>query len=102
GHHHVGNIGVLGADKDGSEWYQVAIGGAQGNTAAIGKIIGPSFSALQMPEVIDRILQVYVRERAEDERFVDTAQRLGIAPFKEHVYATPISAGELVGEDHYA
>ena len=102
GHHHVGSIGVLGVDKDGSEWYQVSIGGAQGNNAAIGKIIGPSFSALQMPEVIDRLLQVYVRERVEQERFVDTAQRLGVAPFKEHVYATPIKAGELVGEDHYA
>ncbi len=102
GHHHVGNIGVLGVDKDGSEWYQVSLGGAQGNHPAIGKIIGPSFSALQMPEVIDRLLQVYVRERTEDERFIDTAQRLGVAPFKEHVYATPIKAGELVGEDHYA
>jgi sulfite reductase (NADPH) hemoprotein beta-component len=102
GHHHVGSIGVLGVDKDGSEWYQVSIGGAQGNNSAIGKIIGPSFSALQMPEVIDRLLQVYVRERTEEERFVDTAQRLGIAPFKEHVYATPIKAGQLVGEDHYA
>jgi sulfite reductase (NADPH) hemoprotein beta-component len=102
GHHHVGSIGVLGVDKDGSEWYQVSIGGAQGNAPAIGKIIGPSFSALQMPEVIDRLLQVYVRERFEDEKFVDTAQRLGIAPFKEHVYATPIVAGNTVGEDHYA
>ena len=102
GHHHVGSIGILGVDKDGSEFYQVSIGGAQGNNSAIGKIIGPSFSSLQMPEVIDRLLQVYVRERQEDERFVDTAQRLGIAPFKEHVYATPIKAGNLVGEDHYA
>jgi sulfite reductase (NADPH) hemoprotein beta-component len=102
GHHHVGSIGVLGVDKDGSEWYQVSIGGAQGNNPAIGKIIGPSFSALQMPEVIDRLLQVYVRCRFEGERFVDTAQRLGIAPFKEHVYATPIVAGAPVGEDHYA
>lgn len=102
GHHHVGSIGVLGVDKDGSEWYQVSIGGAQGNAPAIGKIIGPSFSALQMPEVIDRLLQVYVRERFEEELFVDTAQRLGVAPFKEHVYATPIVANNLVGEDHYA
>jgi len=100
GHHHVGSIGVLGVDKDGSEWYQVSIGGAQGNNAAIGKIIGPSFSAGQMPEVIGRLLNVYVQNRFEDERFSDTAQRLGIAPFKEHVYATPIAAGELVGEDH--
>ncbi|MBB3223131.1 nitrite/sulfite reductase [Pseudoduganella umbonata] len=103
GHHHVGNIGVLGVDKDGSEWYQVSIGGAQGNATAIGKIIGPSFSAHQMPEVIDRLLQVYLRERTPDEKFVDTVQRLGIAPFKEHVYATPINEpGRLVGEDEYA
>ncbi|GGY57774.1 nitrite/sulfite reductase [Pseudoduganella albidiflava] len=103
GHHHVGNIGVLGVDKDGSEWYQVSIGGAQGNATAIGKIIGPSFSAHQMPEVIDRLLRVYLRERTPDEKFVDTVQRIGIAPFKEHVYATPINEpGRLVGEDEYA
>jgi sulfite reductase (NADPH) hemoprotein beta-component len=102
GHHHVGSIGILGVDKDGSEWYQVSIGGAQGDQAAIGKIIGPSFSALQMPEVVGRLLEVYVRERFEDERFIDTVARVGLAPFKEHVYATPIKAGELVGEDHYA
>jgi sulfite reductase (NADPH) hemoprotein beta-component len=103
GHHHVGHIGVLGVDKDGAEWYQVSIGGAQGNDAAIGKIIGPSFSAPQMPEVVQRLLDVYLRERIEGERFVDVAQRLGVAPFKEHVYATPIMAGELpVGEDQYA
>jgi len=102
GHHHVGNIGVLGVDKDGSEWYQVSIGGAQGNDSSIGKIIGPSFSATQMPEVVGRLLETYVQCRVEGERFVDTVQRLGIAPFKEHVYATPIAAGELTGEDHYA
>ncbi|WP_423707666.1 nitrite/sulfite reductase [Undibacterium sp. WLX3042] len=99
GHHHVGNIGILGVDKDGSEWYQVSIGGAQGNNAAIGKIIGPSFSAGQMPEVIDRIIQVYLRERIDNERFIDTAQRLGIAPFKDFVYATPIKTTEHYGED---
>lgn len=99
GHHHVGNIGILGVDKDGSEWYQVSIGGAQGNQSAIGKIIGPSFSAGQMPEVIDRIVQVYLRDRVNGERFIDTAQRLGIAPFKEYVYATPIKTIEHHGED---
>ncbi|WP_423679723.1 nitrite/sulfite reductase [Undibacterium sp. WLHG33] len=99
GHHHVGNIGILGVDKDGSEWYQVSIGGAQGNNAAIGKIIGPSFSAGQMPEVIDRIIQVYLRERIDNERFIDTAQRLGIGPFKDFVYATPIKTTEHYGED---
>jgi sulfite reductase (NADPH) hemoprotein beta-component len=102
GHHHVGNIGVLGVDKDGSEWYQVSIGGAQGDEAALGKIIGPSFAAAQMPEVIDRLLQVYLRQRFEGERFIDTVQRLGIVPFKEFVYATPIATEELLGEDQYA
>ncbi len=102
GHHHVGSIGVLGVDKDGSEWYQVSIGGSQGNHAAIGKIIGPSFSALQMPEVVDRLLQVYLRERFEDEVFSATVQRIGVAPFKEFVYATPIAeVGRLIGEDEY-
>jgi len=101
GHHHVGNIGILGVDKDGSEWYQVSIGGSQGNQASIGKIIGPSFSAAQMPTVVDRLLQVYVQQRTEDERFIDTVQRLGISPFKEHVYATPIKLDLLKGEDAY-
>ena len=103
GHHHVGNIGILGVDKDGSEWYQVSLGGAQGNDSAIGKIIGPSFSAKQMPEVVGRILEVYVRDRIEDERFIETIRRLGIAPFKEHVYATPIEGAQYQsGEDAYA
>ena len=103
GHHHIGNIGILGVDKDGSEWYQVSIGGSQGNESAIGKIIGPSFSAKQMPEVVARLLEVYVRERIEDERFNDTVHRLGIAPFKDHVYATPIAGGSYqAGEDAYA
>jgi sulfite reductase (NADPH) hemoprotein beta-component len=102
GHHHVGNIGILGVDKDGAEWYQVSLGGAQGNESAIGKIIGPSFSAHQMPIVIERILEVYVRERTEDERFIDTVRRIGVAPFKEYVYATPIKAHHNAGEDAYA
>ncbi|MBC7413313.1 MAG: nitrite/sulfite reductase [Herminiimonas sp.] len=102
GHHHVGNIGILGVDKDGAEWYQVSLGGAQGNHSAIGKIIGPSFSAHQMPTVIERLLQVYVRDRFEDEPFIETVQRLGIAPFKEHVYATPIKNKHVAGEDAHA
>ncbi|WP_019141514.1 nitrite/sulfite reductase [Noviherbaspirillum massiliense] len=102
GHHHIGNIGILGVDKDGSEWYQVSIGGAQGNDSSLGKIIGPSFSAKQMPEVIDRLLQVYVQNRHEGERFIETVRRIGMEPFKQHVYATPIEDGELVGEGAYA
>ncbi len=99
GHHHVGNIGILGVDKDGSEWYQVAIGGAQGNDTSIGKILGPSFAADQMPEVVERIIQVYLRERNGEERFIDTVRRLGIAPFRDHVYGTPIATAYYAGED---
>ncbi len=102
GHHHIGNIGILGVDKDGAEWYQVSLGGAQGNESAVGKIIGPSFSATQVPTVVDRLLQVYVKNRIQGERFIDTVRRIGMEPFKEYVYATPIKDGALVGEDEYA
>lgn len=102
GHNHVGHIGVIGVDKkDGGEWYQVSVGGAQGNDATIGKIIGPSFNFQQMPEVIDRLLQVYMRERIEEELFIDTARRIGMTPFKEYVYATPINAEDTVDKSAY-
>ncbi len=87
GHHHVGHIGILGVDKDGSEWYQVTIGGKQGNDASIGTVIGPSFSAEEMPGVVSRIIDVYIKEREQDELFIETVRRIGIAPFKNHVYA---------------
>ena len=86
GHHHVGHIGILGVDKNGAEWYQVSIGGRQGNNAALGEVIGPSFAAAQMPDVVRRLIDTYVELRHEDERFVDTVERLGIAPFKARVY----------------
>ncbi|RDB43330.1 nitrite/sulfite reductase [Halomonas sp. DQ26W] len=87
GHHHVGNIGILGVDKKGEEWYQISLGGAQGNEASLGKILGPSFSRDKVPEVIDNVLQVYVGERLEGETFVETYRRIGLKPFKERVYA---------------
>ena len=86
GHHHVGHIGILGVDKSGSEWYQVSIGGSQGNDAALGKVIGPSFAASEMPDVIERLIDTYIELRHDEERFVDTVHRLGIDPFKERVY----------------
>jgi len=88
GHHHVGHIGVLGVDKDGSEWYQVTLGGNQGNTASIGKVIGPSFSAEEMPLVIKKIIGVYIEQRDEGEVFIDCFDRIGIEPFKYGVYGT--------------
>jgi sulfite reductase (NADPH) hemoprotein beta-component len=87
GQHHIGNIGVLGVDKNGEEWYQVSIGGAQGERASLGKVIGPSFAAAEMPDVVERLVDVYVERRHEDERFIDTVRRLGLEPFKERVYA---------------
>ena len=87
GHHHIGNIGILGVDKNGSEWYQITLGGAQGKHSALGKVIGPSFSAAEIPDVIERVISTFVRYRESEERFVDTLQRIGLEPFKERVYA---------------
>jgi len=87
GHHHVGHIGILGVDKQGAEWYQVSIGGRQGREAALGQVIGPSFAAADMPGVVTRLIETYLDHRHEDELFVDTVHRLGIAPFKARVYA---------------
>ncbi|WP_347929812.1 nitrite/sulfite reductase [Pseudomonas helvetica] len=86
GHHHIGNIGILGVDKNGSEWYQITLGGSQGKNSALGKVIGPSFSAAEVPQVIERIIATFVRYRESEELFVDTLQRIGLEPFKERVY----------------
>ena len=92
GHHHIGNIGILGVDKNGSEWYQVTLGGAQGKASSLGKVIGPSFSAAQIPQVIERIIGTFVRYRESDELFIDTLQRIGLEPFKERVYPKALEA----------
>jgi sulfite reductase (NADPH) hemoprotein beta-component len=86
GHHHIGNIGILGVDKNGSEWYQITLGGAQGKDSALGKVIGPSFSAAEVPGVIEQIIATFVNYRESEEVFVDTLQRIGLEPFKEQVY----------------
>ena len=86
GHHHVGNIGVLGVDKDGEEWYQITLGGEQGTDAAIGKVIGPSFYADEIPDVITNVINTYVTNRGEDEPFIQAYRRLGVTPFKEAAY----------------
>ena len=86
GHHHVGNIGVLGVDKDGEEWYQITLGGEQGNEASIGKVIGPSFYADEIPDVITNVINTYVAQRNGDEPFVETYRRIGVIPFKEAAY----------------
>jgi len=87
GHHHVGHIGILGVDKKGEEFYQVSLGGNAARDASLGKILGPSFAQDEMADVIEKLIDVYVERRTEDERFIDTYQRIGIDPFKERVYA---------------
>ena len=92
GHHHVGHIGILGVDKSGEEWYQITIGGAAGNDASLGHVIGPSVAKAAVPETIARLLEVYVAQRHPEERFLDTVRRIGVKPFKERVYAAPLAA----------
>lgn len=87
GHHHVGHIGILGVDKKGEEFYQVSLGGNAARDASLGKILGPSFAQDDMADVIEKLIAVYVEQRTEEERFIDTYQRIGIDPFKERVYA---------------
>jgi len=96
GHHHVGHIGILGVDKKGEEWYQITIGGAQGNDASLGKVIGPSFARAEVPDVIAVIIETYIDNRFEDERFIDTARRIGIEAFKSRVYAERESNRKVV------
>ncbi|HKQ29714.1 MAG TPA: nitrite/sulfite reductase, partial [Burkholderiales bacterium] len=86
GHHHVGHIGILGVDKGESEWYQVSIGGAQGNNATLSTVIGPSFAAEEVPDTIEHLIDVYLEQRTQEERFIDTVRRLGVEPFKTRVY----------------
>lgn len=86
GHHHVGNIGILGVDKKGEEFYQVSLGGRSDTEAALGDIMGPSFAQEEIPTVIEKIVGVYEQLRNPGERFIDTYRRVGMQPFKEQVY----------------
>ena len=91
GHHHSGHIGILGVDKDGREWYQVSLGGADGSTlsgpAQPGKVVGPSFSAAEIPDVVEALLDTYRALRNRDEPFIATVRRLGPEPFKQAAHA---------------
>ncbi len=87
GHHHVGHIGILGVDKKGEEFYQVQLGGSASNDASLGDVLGPSFGADDMPAVIQKLVDVYVENRTDEELFIDTYRRIGATPFKERVYA---------------
>ena len=86
GHHHSGNIGILGVDKKGTELYQITLGGNPKDDAAVGTIIGPGFRAEAVPDVIDTIVDTYLENRDEGESFLDTWRRVGAPPFKEALY----------------
>lgn len=87
GHHHAGNIGILGVDKQGEEFYQITLGGSSKDDSSIGKIIGPAFAIDQVADAVESIVNVYLEKRSgQDERFLETFRRVGIDPFKEKVY----------------
>jgi sulfite reductase (NADPH) hemoprotein beta-component len=88
GHHHVGNIGILGVDKKGVEAYQITLGGSADENTEIGKIVGPSFDEHQVVDAIETIVNTYLEIRKNGETFIETYRRVGLAPFKETLYAT--------------
>jgi len=87
GHHHVGHIGILGVSKSGEDYYQLTLGGSSENDATLGDRLGPSIAKDKVADTIEKLLQVYLEQRTEDERFLDTYRRIGMAPFKQRVYA---------------
>jgi sulfite reductase (NADPH) hemoprotein beta-component len=87
GHHHVGHIGILGVDKKGEEFYQLTLGGSGAEDAAVGQALGPALPYDRVADAVDTLVEVYLRERKDGERFLDTFRRTGVAPFKEAVYA---------------
>ncbi|HEY2069795.1 MAG TPA: nitrite/sulfite reductase [Rhizomicrobium sp.] len=87
GHHHAGHIGILGVDKKGVEFYQLQLGGSGAEDASIGDILGPAFAVNEIVDKVEEVIGVYLERRENNERFLDTVRRIGIAPFKERVYA---------------
>jgi sulfite reductase (NADPH) hemoprotein beta-component len=87
GHHHAGNIGILGVDKQGEEFYQITLGGSSKDDSSIGKIVGPAFAIDQVADAVETIVNVYLEKRTgSDERFLETYRRIGLDPFKEKLY----------------
>jgi sulfite reductase (NADPH) hemoprotein beta-component len=99
GHHHSGHIGVLGVDKDGTEWYQLTLGGSDGSTlsgpAVAGKVVGPSFAAGEIADAIDAVIDTFQQQRQAGERFIDALKRLGHEPFKAAANAVRTSTAKV-------
>ena len=86
GHHHAGHIGILGVDRKGTENYQLLFGGSEGADTSLAKIIGPGFDEDGVVDAIEKATDVYLAQRSEGERFLDTYRRVGVEPFKEAIY----------------
>jgi sulfite reductase (NADPH) hemoprotein beta-component len=98
GHHHVGNIGILGIDKRGEEWYQLLLGGSPGNDASIGTILGAALAQHEIVDAVERVIERYLESReSAEERFIETVRRVGLEPFKQAVYGRPRVAAAAVG-----
>ncbi len=83
GHHHIGNIGILGLEKNGAEYYQLTLGGDATEKAALGERLGPGLAAEEVPDAVEKIVGVYLAKRAPGEEFIETYRRIGIAPFRQ-------------------
>ena len=88
GHHHVGNVGILGVDKHGTEFFQLTLGGSSDEGASLGDRLGRALPQEEVPAAIEAIVDTYMDIREDDERFLDTYRRIGMAPFKEAVYGS--------------
>ena len=86
GHHHAGHIGILGVDKKGVEFYQLVLGGSGAEDASIGAIMGPGFGEHEIGDAVERVVDVYLAERKDGERFLDTYRRIGMEKFKAAAY----------------
>ena len=86
GHHHVGHIGILGVDKGNEEWYQITLGGRQGNDARLGKVLGPSIPGADVPDAVETIIRLYIDHRLEGESFLQTLDRIGSGLFKDTLF----------------
>jgi sulfite reductase (NADPH) hemoprotein beta-component len=95
GHHHVGNIGILGVDKRGKEFFQLTLGGSSDQNASLGDRLGPGLPQAEVPQAIEKIVDAYINKRQDDERFLDTYRRVGIEPFKQAVYG-PVNSKKQV------
>jgi sulfite reductase (NADPH) hemoprotein beta-component len=86
GHHHAGHIGILGVDRKGTENYQLSFGGSEAADTSLGVITGPGFNEDGVVDALEKATAVYLAQRSEGERFLDTYRRIGMAPFKEAIY----------------